>query len=122
MAGNETTAPIWEGLIMVRYWYSLSPFIVILAVVTLALPWLGLIALMLFALVAVAALGALAWGIVFVPQLLARSARRRWRSLSDMGRQPAALSTARPHVASAESMPAAPVLLVSQPSESDRLT
>jgi len=107
---------------MVRYWYSLLPFVVILTVVTLALPWLGLIALMLFALIALAALGALAWGIVVVPLFLLRSAHRRWPTLTQPGRQPAALTTERPRVASGQSMPASAVLLVSPPSKSDTLT
>src|SRR5689334_18079770 len=55
------------GPIMVRYWFAWTPLVVVLAVIPLALPWLGLIALMLFALIALVALVALAWGLVLVP-------------------------------------------------------
>jgi hypothetical protein len=108
---------------MVRYWYSCTPLVVILTVIPLALPWLGLIALMLFALIALAALGALAWGIVLVPHMLVRSVGRRRHSRSGTARQPAMPSAARSRVEPAQSMPAAAaVLLASPPSEPERLT
>ena len=107
---------------MVRYWYSLTPLVVILTVTLLALPWLGLIALMLFALVALAALGALAWGVVFMLHMLVWSVSRRLHIRSGAGRE-AALSAARPRVGPAQSMPAgAAVLIASPPSDSERLT
>jgi hypothetical protein len=96
---------------MVRYWYSFTPLVFVFAVIPLALPWLGLIALMLFAVIALAVLGALAWGIVFVPYMLVRSVGRRLRSRHGIGHQ------------APQSMPAgAVVLLASSPSESERLT
>jgi hypothetical protein len=108
---------------MVRYWYSLPPLVVVLTVIPLALPWLGLIALMLFALIALAALGALAWGIVYVPHTVVRMVGRRRQSRSGTRRQQATLSAARPSVRPAQSMPAGAALLVaSPPSESERLT
>src|SRR5262245_1362680 len=110
------------GPIMVRYWYSFTPLVVIPTVILLALPWLGVIALMLVALVALAALGALARGIIVVPRMLVRSVGRRLHSRSGTRRQPAR-SAARAPVGPAQSMPAgAAVLLVSPPSESERLT
>jgi hypothetical protein len=59
---------------MVRYFYAWTPLAIVGAVVLLALPWLGLIALMLVALVA---LPALAIAIVFVPYMLIRGVGRR---------------------------------------------
>ena len=64
---------------MVRYFYAWMPFVIVGTVVLLALPWLGLIALMVFALVALGALAALAWAIVFVPYMLVRAIGRRWQ-------------------------------------------
>ena len=62
---------------MLRYFYSVAPLVISGSVVLLALPWLGLIALMVFALVGFAALVALAWAIVFVPYTLGRTISRR---------------------------------------------
>jgi hypothetical protein len=119
-ATNDYAVP--GGPIMVRYWYSFTPLVVIPTVILLALPWLGVIALMLFALVALAVLGALTWLVVFVPHRLVRSVGRRLHSRSVTARQPA-LSAARLPVGPAQSMPAgAAVLLASPPSEPERLT
>jgi len=108
---------------MVRYWFSLSPLVVILTVVTLALPWLGLIVLMIFALIALASLGAIGWGIVFVLERVVRAVGRLRHSPSGTLRQPATLSAARPSTGPPRSMPAgATVVLASPPAESERLT
>ena len=107
---------------MVRYWYSLAPFVVVLTVILLALPWLGLIALMLFALIVLAALGALAWGIVFVARRVVWAVGRRWYSRSDIRPRPATLTAARPSVRPSQPTPAGAVLLLAPPSESERLT
>lgn len=64
---------------MVRYFYSWTPLVIVGTVVLLTLPWLGLIALMVFSLAALAALAALAWAIVLVPYTLGRSLSRRWQ-------------------------------------------
>lgn len=64
---------------MVRYFYALTPLVIVGTVVLLSLPWLGLIALMIFSLVALAALAALAWAIVFVPYMLGRAISRHWQ-------------------------------------------
>jgi hypothetical protein len=48
----------------VRYFYAWTPLVVVGTLVLLALPWLGLIALVIAALTAVAAPAALAWAIV----------------------------------------------------------
>jgi hypothetical protein len=108
---------------MVRYWYSLPPLVVVATVFFLALPWLGLIALMLFALVALAALGALAWGIVLVPHMVIRAVGSRRQSRRGRKRQPVTLPAARPSVRPTQSMPVgAAVLLARPPSEPERLT
>jgi hypothetical protein len=64
---------------MVRYFYSWIPPVIVATVVLLSLPPLGLIALIVFLAVALAALGALALAIVAAPYLLVRSLERRWR-------------------------------------------
>ena len=72
---------------MLRYFYAWTPFVIVAAVVLLTLPWLGLFALVFFALVAVVALGALAGAIVAAPYLLIRSIGRRRHGLN-VARQP----------------------------------
>jgi hypothetical protein len=80
---------------MVRYFYALTPLVIVGTVVLLSLPWLGLVALMILALVALGAVGALAWAIVAAPYLLIRSIGRRWHGRSVAAHQPsAALSLA----------------------------
>ncbi len=108
---------------MVRYWYSFTPLVVVLTAILLALPWLGLMALMFFALIGLAALGALAWGVAFVARMVVRGVDRRRLSRSGTRRMPATRPAARPIVRPAQSVPAgAAVLLASPPSESERLT
>ena len=67
---------------MVRYFYALTPLVIVGTVFILTLPWLGLAALLVFTLVALAALAALAWAIVVAPYLLVRSIARRWHGRS----------------------------------------
>jgi hypothetical protein len=62
-----------------RYFYAWTPLVLIGAVVLLSLPWLGLIALVIFALAAVAMLVALVWAIVAVPIAVGHAVGRRWR-------------------------------------------
>ena len=76
------------GQVMARYYYKLAPLVIAGTVVLLALPWLGLIALVVFAVAALGALAALAWAIVFVPYALARALGRRWHARN--GTSPAA--------------------------------
>jgi len=79
---------------MVRYFYSWAPLVIVGTVVFLTLPWLGLIALMAFALVAIAVLATLVWAIVAAPYVLIRSIGRRWHGRG-LGHEPsAALSLA----------------------------
>ena len=59
---------------MVRYFYAWTPLVIVGTVVLLSMPWLGLIALMIVALVV---LSALAWAIVLVPYTLSRAIDRR---------------------------------------------
>jgi hypothetical protein len=77
---------------MVRYFYALTPFFIVGTVVILSLPWLGLVALMVFALVALVALAGFAWAIVVAPYLLIRSIGRRWHGRSLAYQPSAALS------------------------------
>ncbi len=80
---------------MVRYFYAWTPLVIVAAVFLLAMPWLGLIALMVLAIVALVPLAALAWAVVFVPYTLSRAIRRRWHTRSGAGRRTApALSAA----------------------------
>lgn len=79
---------------MVRYLYPWTPLVVVGTAVLLSLPWLGLIALMIFGLVALVTLAALAWAIVFVPYRLGRAISRHWHSGSDANQPSAALSPA----------------------------
>lgn len=77
---------------MVRYFYAWTPLVIVGTVFFLALPWLGLIALMIFSLVTLAALAALAWAIVFLPYKLSRAIGRRWHIRSGTSPRTAALS------------------------------
>ena len=79
---------------MVRYFYALTPLVILGTVFILSLPWLGLVALMVLVLVALGALGAIAWALVAVPYLLIRSIGRRWHSRSVAPQPIAALSLA----------------------------
>ncbi len=79
---------------MLRYFYAWTPFFIVGTVILLTLPWLGLFALVIFSLVALVALGALASAIVAAPYLLVRSIGRH-RQARSVARQPvAALSLA----------------------------
>ena len=77
---------------MVRYFYAWAPLVIVGTVVLLSLPWLGLIALVIFALVGLVALAALAWAIVATPYVLIRSIGRRWQARSVVHQPSPALS------------------------------
>lgn len=79
---------------MVRYFYAWTPLVIVGTVVLLALPWLGLIALMVFALVALAALAALVWAIVAAPLAIGRAVARRWRQRGGVDRASTPLTLA----------------------------
>jgi hypothetical protein len=79
---------------MVRYFYAWTPLVIVGSVVLLTLPWLGLIALMVFALAALAGLAALVWAVVAAPLAIARAVGRRWRQRGGVDRARAALSLA----------------------------
>ena len=59
---------------MVRYFYAWTPLVIVGTVVLLSLPWLGLIALII---VSLGALATLTSAIVFVPSMLGRAISRR---------------------------------------------
>ena len=77
---------------MVRYFYAWTPLVIVGTVFVLALPWLGLFALLAASLVAVIALAALAWAIVFVPYMLGRAIGHRWQIRGASPQTAAALS------------------------------
>jgi hypothetical protein len=106
---------------MVRYFYAWTPLVVVGTVVLLSLPWLGLIALMVFSLAALVALAALSSVLVFAPYMLSRAISRRWYSRSGASpRTAAALSPANAVARRTRSAAAgATVLLASPPSERD---
>ena len=108
---------------MVRYWFSFTPLVVIGTVIILSAPWLGVIALMVSVLVALAALGALVWGIVVAPYMLVRSVGRRRRNRRSTALQPVRPPSARARLEPTQSIPAgATMLLGGPPPESERLT
>jgi hypothetical protein len=74
--GDKHTDP--KGQIMVRYFYAWTPFVIVGTVFILALPWLGLVALMFASLFAFVALAGLVWAIVYVPYTLGRAIGHRW--------------------------------------------
>ena len=104
-----------------RYFYAWTPLVIVGTIILLSLPWLGLIALMIFALVALVALAALAWAMVFVPYMLSRAISRRWHSRRGASlRTATTLSPANSGVRRTRSVPAgATVLRASPPSERD---
>jgi membrane protein implicated in regulation of membrane protease activity len=61
---------------MVRYFYSWAPLFIVATIFFLALPWLGLIAVMVVALVA---LPTLALAIFVAPYMLVRALVRHWQ-------------------------------------------
>lgn len=65
-----------------RYFYAWTPLFILGSFLVLSFPWLGLIALMIFSLVALAVLAGLAWAIVYVPYMLGRAISRRWQGRS----------------------------------------
>jgi hypothetical protein len=83
---------------MVRYLYAWTTLVLVGAVAVLTLPWLGLIALLVASLVALGALAAFAWAIVFVPLAIGRSIARRWQDRGSASpRTTEALSPAERH-------------------------
>jgi uncharacterized protein (DUF486 family) len=85
---------------MVRYFYAWAPLVIVGTFVFLTLPWLGLIALMVFVLVVLAAL---ALGVVLVPYMLGRAISRFFQARSGAGlRTTAALSPSSAKTASSD--------------------
>lgn len=64
---------------MVGYFHSWAPLVIVGAVVLLSLPWLGLIALMVFALAVLAASAAFVWALVAAPIAVGRAVGRHRR-------------------------------------------
>jgi hypothetical protein len=76
---------------MVRYFYALTPLVLVATIFLLALPWLGLIALMVVTLVAVPAL---ALAILAVPYMLVHALARRVHPATP---EPAAAASGETH-------------------------
>jgi hypothetical protein len=74
---TNAPTPIQEEQIMARYFYAWTPLVIVGTIVLLSLPWLGLIALLIVAPVALAALAA---AVVLVPYMLGRAISRLWHS------------------------------------------
>jgi hypothetical protein len=70
---------------MVRYFYAWTPLVLVATIVLLALPWLGLIALIIVSLVAVPAL---AFATVVAPYLLVQAISRRLQGRHTASRRP----------------------------------
>jgi len=66
----------------VRYFYAWTPLFVIGTISILSLPWLGLIALMVAALIPLAALAGLAWAVISWSSMLVRATSRAWHGRS----------------------------------------
>jgi hypothetical protein len=96
---------------MVRYFSAWTPLVIVGTVVlVLSVPWLGLIALMIVSLVALATL---AWAIVSVPYVISRAISRSWQGRSGASpRTAAALSPARRRT---RSVPAGATALLANP-------
>jgi ABC-type protease/lipase transport system fused ATPase/permease subunit len=77
---------------MVRYFYAWTPLVIVVTFFILAMPWLGLIALMFATIVALVALAALAWAVVSVPYTLVRAISRRWKGRSGASPRTATLA------------------------------
>jgi len=71
---------------MLRYFYAWTPLVLVATIVLLALPWLGLIALIIVSLVAVPAL---AFATVVAPYLLVQAIARRLQDRHTPSRRPA---------------------------------
>jgi hypothetical protein len=65
---------------MVRYFYAWIPVVLVWALVILACPWLGLIALFTAVPIVLGALAAVVWALVSVPFMLGRAVARRLQS------------------------------------------
>jgi hypothetical protein len=106
---------------MVRYFYAWTPLFIVGTVVLLSLPWLGVIALMLVALVLLVALAELAYAIAGALRVLSGAVSHPWHRRSE-ARQ--ALTPAR-SPAGSDQRPThlvptgATLLLARQPSERD---
>jgi hypothetical protein len=78
---------------MFRYFYAWTPLVFVATLVLLALPWLGLIALMIVSLVA---LPALAFALLLAPYMLVHAISRRLQGRRS-ARRPAVVLAATAH-------------------------
>ena len=79
---------------MFRYFYAWTPLVLVATLVLLALPWLGLIALMIVSLVAIPAL---AFAIVVAPYMLVHALTRRLQSRRSASKRPAVVLAPTAH-------------------------
>jgi hypothetical protein len=79
---------------MWRYFYAWTPLVLVATIVLLALPWLGLIALLI---VSVVAVPALAFAIVLAPYVLVHAISRRLQGRRGASPRPAAVLAPAAH-------------------------
>jgi|SRR5262245_42038839 len=77
---------------MARYFYAWTPLVLVGTVFFLSLPWLGLLALVVFALLSLAVLATLVWAIVAAPLAVGHAIARQWRERGVVSHPPATLS------------------------------
>lgn len=81
---------------MVRYFYAWTPLVIVGSILLLSMPWLGLFALTIVAIIAIGALAALAQAIVSVAHTLSLAISRGWHGRGGASsRTEAAWSAAR---------------------------
>jgi hypothetical protein len=66
--------------IMLSYCFAWTPLVILMTLGLLALPWFGLIALMILSVIVAGTVAALAWTIVSVPRTLGPAIRQRWQA------------------------------------------
>jgi hypothetical protein len=103
---------------MVRYFYAWTPLVIVVGTFVLLSPYLALVALLAVSFVA---LGAFAWAIVSVLDLLSRAISRLWHGRS--GASPRTAPGLSPAARRNQSVPAgAAVLLAKTPSEREHVS
>jgi len=100
---------------MLSYCYAWTPLVILGSFALLAIPWLGLIALMVVLAASLVALAGLAWAILWVPLRLGRAVVRRRQGRSVAARMPVTTVTWQNTGHPIQSAPAT-VLLTSPPS------
>ena len=101
---------------MVSYCYTWTPLVIVGTLSLLALPWLGLIALLVVVLGSLVLLAALVTAIVWVPLNAGRAILRRWHArIGTRGRPDATVPWARSGRQPTGSIPVSVTALLSDP-------